>query len=179
MKKYHRQTEPSCLTKNSKKWNERWSKKVKINNNSTWNWNEYKKQPVNKLLESALLAGSGNKCAFCGVKLTKENSQLLEIEHFRPKKDFPNFAFTWTNLYPSCHCCNFHKNAQFSEDLIPPDYQEFEENWLEISETSLIVSSHCPEKYRIGLNKTINYYRLEMKDWYREKIIPNFYNYAK
>lgn len=182
MKKYCREPEPFCLVENSKKWNEIWIKKVEQSiedrKRAIWTWNKYEKQSVNKLLELDLLTGSGHKCAFCSTKLAKSHSQILEIEHFRPKVEFPKFAFTWSNLYPICHCCNMIKKDNFSKGLIPPDHQEFEEDWLEFSsEGKLTVSNKCPKKYEIGLSETINYYQLEVKDWYVKTVIPKNYDY--
>lgn len=58
-----------------------------------------------------LFIRSHGKCAFCESVLAVTSS--LQIEHFRPKKHYPQFAFQWTNWLPACPTCNNKKASHF------------------------------------------------------------------
>src|SRR5205814_1060534 len=49
------------------------------------------------------------------------------IEHFRPKcfGQFPQLAYTWTNLYYCCSSCQSHKGEKWDDELIAPDLPEY------------------------------------------------------
>ena len=47
------------------------------------------------------------KCYICECDVEGN----YEVEHYRPKKEFPLFGYTWENLHKSCGPCNTAKNA--------------------------------------------------------------------
>jgi uncharacterized protein (TIGR02646 family) len=187
MKKYLRQNKPEYLELNSALWNKRWETKVEEskakkekNIPAKWNWFTYNGNAVNQILMPILLEGSKNECAFCSVKLGTINSQLPEIEHFKPKVKYPKLAFEWTNLFPSCHCCNRIKIDIDDCEMLPPDHFEYSENWLEVEENKIIVSKVlCPKNYQELLYNTLRVYELESRVFFRKYIVTNKYNYSK
>ncbi|MEB5475998.1 HNH endonuclease [Acinetobacter pollinis] len=74
-----------------------------------------------KDIHSALLISSNDKCAFCESAL-QISSAYMEIEHFKPKDDFPDNVVEWGNLLPSCKRCNTKKGTHnvVNEPIINP-----------------------------------------------------------
>ncbi|MEU1386302.1 MULTISPECIES: hypothetical protein [unclassified Nonomuraea] len=65
------------------------------------------------------------RCMYC------EDSQGTDIEHFRPKADYPEHAFAWLNYLLACSRCNSnHKRNRFPLDasgepmLIDPTFDD-------------------------------------------------------
>ena len=63
-----------------------------------------------EFIRSALLAMTFSKCAYCECKLL-EQSNYMEVEHFRAKKIWPDKVVEWENLLPSCKHCNVSKGS--------------------------------------------------------------------
>lgn len=57
------------------------------------------------------------KCAYCESKITVVTYGA--IEHFRPKSEYPDLTFEWSNLLLSCDVCNNagHKGTNFPLDI--------------------------------------------------------------
>ncbi|NOI85078.1 HNH endonuclease [Vibrio sp. 99K-1] len=62
-------------------------------------------------IKDILFATSKLKCAFCECKPTEGGN--IEVEHFKPKSIYPEFAFEWLNFLPSCNKCN---NSKLNHD---------------------------------------------------------------
>jgi uncharacterized protein (TIGR02646 family) len=75
------------------------TEKYKLTQESVWGKDFIKK---------ALLLMSNNKCCFCECNIT-EDSKYMEVEHFLPKKYYPDKVLDWENLLPSCKRCNVNK----------------------------------------------------------------------
>ncbi|WKA55513.1 HNH endonuclease [Planococcus shixiaomingii] len=71
----------------------------KLNGSNVWS------QTYIKL---ALLELSKEKCCYCECNI-KEESKYMEVEHFLPKKYYPDLVVDWDNLLPSCKRCNLNK----------------------------------------------------------------------
>jgi uncharacterized protein (TIGR02646 family) len=67
-----------------------------------------------KYIKVSLLEMSNNKCCYCECKVDEE-SKYLEIDHFKPKEQFPELVVIWDNLLPACKHCNGHKNDHNTE----------------------------------------------------------------
>jgi uncharacterized protein (TIGR02646 family) len=63
-------------------------------------WNKYNKPYVKKALREIF----HDKCAYCEAKIT--HVTYPHIEHYRPKKKYPRYTFTWDNLLLACAKCN-------------------------------------------------------------------------
>lgn len=76
-------------------------------------------------IRKALLEMSAGKCCYCETKLGEE-SKYLEVEHFHPKKYYPDEVVTWENLLPVCKRCNAHKSSHDTkrEPIIHPVQDE-------------------------------------------------------
>jgi len=55
----------------------------------------------------------GEYCSYCEKPLT----DVIEIEHVKPKKIFPNEAIKWDNLLIGCRFCNAIKGTRPTDDL--------------------------------------------------------------
>ncbi|MBQ7291289.1 MAG: TIGR02646 family protein [Clostridia bacterium] len=61
-----------------------------------------------KDIQELLFACNHHKCAFCECKPGETSN--IEVEHFEPKSIYPDLAFEWDNLLPSCRKCNEAKS---------------------------------------------------------------------
>jgi len=120
MIKVNRPKSPEILTKKYRKWTQELletqdsEKKKRIEK-------RYNKPHIRKVLREMF----HNKCAFCERKLTGGD----RIEHFRPRKLFPELTFEWTNLLLSCETCNLNKSDRFpvtsnGESAIDPSLED-------------------------------------------------------
>lgn len=87
-------------------------------------------------IKEKLFASSYNKCAFCEAKPGESGN--IEVEHFKPKSLYPDFAFEWKNLLPVCRKCNDSKSNHdtVKEPIINPSIEDpenlFTYNYLNI-----------------------------------------------
>ncbi|HEX9921274.1 MAG TPA: retron system putative HNH endonuclease, partial [Anaerolineae bacterium] len=72
-------------------------------------WNKYNKPYVRDTLKEMF----HDKCAYCEAKIT--HVAYPHIEHYRPKKKYPQYTFEWKNLLLACGICNgsAHKGDNF------------------------------------------------------------------
>jgi len=72
-------------------------------------------------IREAILQSSYSKCCYSECKLMEE-SKYMEIDHFYPKKLFPDKVVEWGNLFPSCKKCNTTKGEHNTmiEPIINP-----------------------------------------------------------
>lgn len=63
-------------------------------------WNKYNKSYVKNTLREMF----HGKCAYCESKIP--HIAYPHIEHYRPKKKYPCYTFTWENLLLACEKCN-------------------------------------------------------------------------
>jgi uncharacterized protein (TIGR02646 family) len=61
---------------------------------------------------SRLKADFQNKCYICESQPTSIN-----VEHFKPKKDYPELRCDWNNLFYSCVHCNTTKGTAYTDIL--------------------------------------------------------------
>lgn len=123
MMKLTRSQCPVWLTENVEQWTSRWT--IKVENPTTknnWDWYDVEGIPTNQKLLPLLLADTKNHCSYCD----KRPIRVEEIDHFKPKVDYPNDAFSWENLFVVCKDCNFLKLNEFSDLILKPDEVEYE-----------------------------------------------------
>lgn len=76
-----------------------------------WNGRPAPLGEVREVLEH--MASGRKRCMYC------EDSAGTDIDHFRPKSDYPERSFTWTNYLLACSYCN--SNAKRNEFPLAPD----------------------------------------------------------
>lgn len=64
-------------------------------------------------IKNILLQETFGKCAYCESKIT--HICPGDVEHFKPKRCFPELIFAWPNLTITCPKCNVKKGDYFSE----------------------------------------------------------------
>jgi uncharacterized protein (TIGR02646 family) len=82
---------------------------------------------LKKKIQPLLLKMTTDHCAFCDIFMHKDNFHP-SLEHFKPKDKYPDLAYDWYNLFPSCEGCTEKKGNKFPEDgLIPlkPDEENY------------------------------------------------------
>mgnify|MGYP003626829360 CR=1 FL=1 len=99
------------------------------------NYGSYKKLPdsVKKIvnirykhddIRQILFNRKRTKCSFCETFPTETG--FLEVEHFYPKSIYPEKAFDWLNLLPSCKRCNLKKSSLDTKKypIVKPDEED-------------------------------------------------------
>lgn len=136
---------------------------------------EVKKKELTQLYSRQLVRGAGKefydqlknrvpeyRCPFCGV------TQLEELDHFLPKKNYPIFSVYTANLVPICKKCNHTKGskvaAKASDQLLHPyfDKEPFQKDqWLfaEIKESPSYIDGFD------ALSVVVSYKVLPPKRW--------------
>jgi uncharacterized protein (TIGR02646 family) len=77
------------------------------------------------LLRNELKYFTKGHCSFCDGYPLKVTSKET-IEHYFPKKTFPEKTYQWENLYYSCDQCQIDANAIAFEETIKPDSLEYQ-----------------------------------------------------
>lgn len=112
-----------------------------------------------------LLQMTKGHCAFCDYyPLSKELLNPIPIEHFYPKckGKFPEKAYQWENLFPSCHGCTDKKKDRFDEKLLKPDDEEYSfDAFFKITgDGKLEPADTCDPVSRERVKVTIDIYKL-------------------
>lgn len=90
------------------------------------------------ILES--MSGPRARCMYC------QDSRGTDIEHFRPKHHYPEYAFVWVNLLLACAGCNRAKDDKFPLDeqgqplLIDPTANDPWEHFVYVALTDEIAA---------------------------------------
>ena len=134
MMKFDRGNCPECLLHkdahnkhNYQKWNQSWESKCKKYPTARFSWPKYNKIGVDQILIEHLRIMSKCHCAFCDKYMGAADSD--SIEHFWPKKIYPQFAFSWENLFLSCGGCQKK----------PKGWKKFHNNWIKTKKSPLIL----------------------------------------
>ena len=70
-------------------------------------------QTFAKKIKPYLLEQSNNHCSYCDIYF--ENRNASEVEHFKPRNQFPELEFNWENLFASCSPCNKQKEQDYKK----------------------------------------------------------------
>lgn len=62
-----------------------------------------------KYIKEQLLKMSHGKCCYCECKIGN-GAREMHVDHFKPKKVYPDLVVEWENLLPSCSYCNKKKS---------------------------------------------------------------------
>lgn len=120
---------------------------------------------IRKKILPILLQVTKKHCAFCDFHpLSEDVLNPLPIEHFYPKcqDKYPEKAYQWENLFPSCNGCTAKKGVRFSEDLLKPDEDSYSfEAYFEITGDGKLVPSYAADDIiRRRAEVTIDIYKL-------------------
>jgi 5-methylcytosine-specific restriction endonuclease McrA len=76
-------------------------------------WGNGRRSKAGREALATLIAMNGGRqrCMYC------EYSEARYIDHFRPKADYPEDTFTWTNHLLACDICN----SNYKRDQFPLD----------------------------------------------------------
>jgi uncharacterized protein (TIGR02646 family) len=79
-------------------------------------------------IKEQLLSDIKNKCMYCESRIT--HIDFGDIEHIKPKADFPAHAFDWENLGISCAVCNNKKRNHYAPTPLVDPYTENPDDFL-------------------------------------------------
>lgn len=108
MIKVRRTPKPALLKKKSHIWT-----KTLLSCVNTDARNKQLKKYRNPKIREALETMFHGKCAYCESKIS--HISFGNIEHYRPKRLFPQRAFLWRNLLLACERCNNAKLDHFPD----------------------------------------------------------------
>ena len=86
---------------------------------------------VRELLQRQLFLEQTGQCMYCGRQIRLEDHNDFHVEHFRPRRQYPELEVAHENLFLSCgsrrpgklnaETCGHRKNGWFEEDShVPP-----------------------------------------------------------
>ena len=113
-------------------------------------------------------------CAYC------EQIDPGEVDHFRPKSQFPDEVYIWSNWLFSCHPCNQAKREKWpDEDYVNPcstDYSDRPEHYFDFS----IGSGRIIARTGLSCQEKCKAWRmikdLKLNEWYQVKERKNWIN---
>lgn len=108
MRHIDRLPKPQILAEKQDVWQEKFNEKRVENPKARPDSKKYGHPKIREMLNSC----SHSKCFYCET-IIKDDMQ--EIDHFKEVALAPELAYTWENLYLSCHKCN----DKIAHDAIP------------------------------------------------------------
>jgi len=112
MIKLNKHPEPDILVKNKDKWTSELMSYINAGQNIPANIkNKYNHPDIKSVLKKET---NGGKCMYCESPIAVVAPE--HIEHYRPKKIYPDLTFDWNNLGLSCPKCNMNKQDTFDEN---------------------------------------------------------------
>ena len=134
---------------------------------------ESKDKAVNKYrhsdIQDSVIAMTKGKCVFCESFI--ETVDYPNIEHFHPKSLYPEHAFEWGNLFPSCRKCNIPKgntDTKNTTPLIHPSNDDGEE-YFEFKELKIHVKAAAPNRIMAANTiKSCDLHRITLSRQYSE-----------
>lgn len=78
-------------------------------------WDNFRTSKAGETAAEDLSLASHTRCYYCHY------NQGSDIDHFKPKTDYPSTAFRWANFNWSCSICNAkYKRSEWNRDLLNP-----------------------------------------------------------
>ena len=107
-------------------WTDAWNTRRQNDSAAAFKWPIVDKKPLNQHLLPDLMKMTAEHCAYCDGWPLGTTGQPT-IDHFRPKSQFPDQAFQWPNLFPSCERCQGQngKADNWHNDLLKPDATDY------------------------------------------------------
>ncbi len=163
MIKVNRPASPKYLARYAQKWTDELLAAIQQHTQSGEKpsdslWNKYNKAYVRNTLKEMF----HDKCAYCESKIT--HVTYPHIEHYRPKKKYPQYTFEWQNLLLACSICNgsAHKGDKFplkdgnvDKPLLLNPCDDDPGQHLEFEQARVVFLSERGQKTRnlLGLNR--------------------------
>jgi len=124
---------PECLVEKAEKWTKDLIDK-RQSKPDYWNWHQFKNKKVENLLTVDLTEITNYRCSYCDIRPVRKGALKPSIDHFKPKSDFPELAYEWTNLFLSCYQCQEYKGGSYPyvEPLKPDSCHYHFDYWFEI-----------------------------------------------
>lgn len=108
------------LHDNWEDWGKEFKKKLQQSSKTRFSW----KSGIYEELRTQLSAQTQEHCSFCDSFLLSDTSKET-IEHYQPKKEFPELAYQWENLYFCCDKCQSAANSIPFSPSLRPDSQGY------------------------------------------------------
>lgn len=122
------------------KKDEEWKNSLKINTNLKPNWEELSRTVAKKETISMLEEMYKGCCCYCESKI--KSTSYPEIEHFKPKSQYPELCFDYSNLHYSCKRCNLAKGSYYDDNIISPSDENPEEYIEYIGELAVSIDNN-------------------------------------
>lgn len=87
---------------------------------------EFLSTPEWRELREIALRLHGDKCQCCGAVPTRFSS--MNVDHIKPRTNFPKLALQLSNLQILCKSCNFTKGNQHQTDYRP--VEKYSKHWV-------------------------------------------------
>ena len=163
MRKLTRIAAPECLQRKAVIWTAKYIDAKAKNPAYKFNWEKH--GTCSDAIRQNLNIMTQQHCAFCDgiLRLTSPDT----IEHFKPKKTFPELAYTWDNLFPCCYECQRIKKERFDESLLKPDDPDyFFNNYFIVNYSTgeIEPSPHSDTNDQNRARTTLELYGLNTKD---------------
>ena len=113
---------PEALVERGDEWTARWVERHA--EGRQFDWPQYQNQGLHEMLLAPLLQMTQQRCAYCDGTLGGTSRET--IDHFQPKAEYPQAAFTWSNLFAACDLCQSCKGSEWIEALLKPDAPGYE-----------------------------------------------------
>ncbi|MCS6547181.1 HNH endonuclease [Curtobacterium flaccumfaciens pv. flaccumfaciens] len=161
MKRIERGEQPAVLIQNGRTWTEAYvSAEAGKPRRSAERWRDDNIR--NRLTEDAL-----GLCMYCESRV--EDVGDLNVEHIKPKSEFPELAHVWGNLGYSCLKCNRNKSDYYDATLPVIDpYVEDPDNFLDVL-GDLIVAKPNNERGRVSVWK-LDLQRIALRNSRAERV---------
>lgn len=108
MRRLAKSSEPSILLARKREWTQNYLSAVRERGRPGMPW-------AHPEIRAALTAETKGRCAYCDASIA--NVATAHIEHYRPRKKYPELVVEWANLTIACPRCNSKKGDSFSEDI--------------------------------------------------------------
>ena len=126
MRKMPRSECPDWLAENQTRWTQAYCQRREQNPSAKFAWPQRESRPINHDLQQILGEFTDGHCAYCDGGFPLGSASRDTIDHFKPKEAYCTEAFAWENLYLACDCCQQVKSNHYSEQLLRPDWLDFD-----------------------------------------------------
>lgn len=171
MRKFQRVLEPEVLQQHGKKWTTQWIQLCERNPNANFSWYQVDGRSAREHILPTLAEQTQLHCSFCDAFPVGGVSNET-IEHFRPKSQFPEFAYRWSNLYYCCNACQSAKGERWDDLLLNPDEEQYSfARYFEFDFTTGEIKPNAVanDTDQRRAQTTINHYNLNSEDRQRNR----------